>query len=523
MPVHPPLRLGSLLSVALILLSGTARAQKLSGVTLQIVPVEGSIPTGGVLQLEPGQRAQLELRAVDGRGRAVDLSATPVEWQSTEPLQVKGDGPRALVAAIAAGEGTLTAVALKQTVTLRATVGSPKLVPSQPVTSPVTATLQAPVLGEIVMRAPPPSAGTSSPPPPTNNAIITSFSPKEGRQGDRVIISGSGFSVPNPGVDFANGTNVGYSQVVDGTGTLINVYVPPGDVTGKIMVSGVLTAEDFVELATFDPAGPMNVPPDGEVIVTGKAMQNVTMVTLGSQPMPIVSKSYNRLTFKLSPVLQQAQSSIHLGQASFTYRVGGGGDRPINAGPDLTVQVTPKILALEPDSGAACDQAVVRGRALINDPSVGGGTTTATVTMASATGAPATSPFASGSNSQISFYIPKWAITGPVTVKGLNQQITSPMPFRIIAPRPTAYLQSTWPVRVGEEARFTGRLQEVTKVSFAGGVEVTQGWEVMPIGNSGSCQDLLKVVVPPGAQSGPVTFTNPAGTVTSTISVSAAP
>jgi hypothetical protein len=130
---------------------------------------------------------------------------------------------------------------------------------------------------------------------------------------------------------------------------------------------------------------------------------------------------------------------------------------------------------------------------------------------------PATSPYASGSNSKISFYVPKGATTGPVTVKGYNQQVASSMPFRIIAPRPTAYLQGTGAVRVGEEARFTGRLLEVTKVSFAGGVELTEGWEAMPI--SGSCQDLLKVVVPPGAQTGPVTFTNPAGTATSSISV----
>lgn len=518
MPVRPSFSLGCLLSAAaLVLIPGIARAQKVSGVTLQIVLVDGSPPAGGVLQLEPGQRARLELRGPDGA--AVDLNATPVEWRSTdtELLQVKGDGPRAIVAAAAPGEATLTATALKQTVTLRATIGSPKLVPSQPVTSPVAAaTLATPLRAERLMRAPPPATGTSTPPPPPPRpaAQVTFFSPKEGRAGDRVIIKGSGFDVPNPGVDFANGTNVAYSQVVDGPGTLINAYVPPGNVTGRVMISGLLTDFEFVELASFDPAPAMNVPPDGEVIVTGKAMQNVTDVYVGSQPAPIVSKSYNRLTFKLPPVLQQVQSTVHIGQANMIYRVADGGTRPANAGPDITIQVTPAITGFEPDSGAACDVAVVLGRALINDPSPGGGTTSAIVTMG-----PATSPYAVGSNSRINFTVPRSAVTGPVTVKGFGQQVTSPMPFRIVAPRPTAYLQSAGTVRVGESVRFTGRLQEVTKVSFAGGVELTQGWNAMPIYNSGSCQDVLDVVVPPGAQTGPVTFTNPAGTATSNISV----
>jgi hypothetical protein len=32
--------------------------------------------------------------------------------------------------------------------------------------------------------------------------------------------------------------------------------------------------------------------------------------------------------------------------------------------------------------------------------------------------------------------------------------------------------------------------------------------------NDGSCQDLLEVQIPPGAKTGPVTFTNPRGTAT---------
>jgi hypothetical protein len=509
-------RLVLLLAAAVCLPAGSALAQRLSRASLQIVPVQGSVDTGGVLQLEPGQQVKVELRAVDSRGQAVDLSGTPIRWQATEPLQVKSSGNRAVVVGASAGAATLSATALRQTVTLSATISSAKMVPSQPVIAQLAPTALTMPRTDRAMRAPPQGTGTSAPPPPpANSAKITGFSPREGRAGDRVIISGSGFTGPIPGVYFANGANPGYDQIMDGSGSLINAYVPPGDVTGKVIVSGVPTDFEFVELASFDPAPALNVPPDGDVIVTGKAMQNVTQVDIGSQPAPIVSKSYNRLTFKLPPVLQQVQSTVHIGQASLTYRVADGGTRPAYAGPDITIKVMPAITGFEPDSGAACDVAVVLGRALINDPSPGGGTTSAIVTMG-----PATSPFAAGSNSRINFTVPKSAVTGPVTVKGVNQQVTSAMPFRIVAPRPTAYLQGAGQVRVGESVRFTGRLLEVTKISFTGGVDLTGGWNAMPIANSGSCQDLLDVVVPPGAQSGPITFTNPAGSVaTGSISV----
>jgi hypothetical protein len=35
---------------------------------------------------------------------------------------------------------------------------------------------------------------------------------------------------------------------------LINATVPPGDVTGRTHVGSLVSAEDFVELASFDPA-----------------------------------------------------------------------------------------------------------------------------------------------------------------------------------------------------------------------------------------------------------------------------
>ena len=56
--------------------------------------------------------------------------------------------------------------------------------------------------------------------------------------------------------------------------------------------------------------------------------------------------------------------------------------------------------------------------------------------------------------------------------------------------------------------RFKGRLRDVTKVTFGGGVELTSGWTATPIINDSSCQDLMEITVPTGASSGPVIFTN---------------
>jgi hypothetical protein len=287
---------------------------------------------------------------------------------------------------------------------------------------------------------------------------------------------------------------------------LINATVPPGDVTGRIHVGSLVSAEDFVELVSFDPApSDVHVTATGSVTVTGKALQNVTRVILGS-PVPILSKSYTRLTFGFNPALQQLTSSVNFGQANFEYRVGGGGTRVALAGPNITVKVEPRIVSFDSDSGSACGGGSVRGVGLLGTAS--GGNVQPVVLIGNVQ-----VPTVSASATHVGFAITKDATTGPVTVRAQGQQAVSSAPFRIVAPQPTAQLQNApSPIRPGSTLQFVGRLQEVTKVSFAGGVEVTQGWTVMPIANSNSCQDLFRIEVPPGAASGPVTFTNPKGT-----------
>jgi len=611
-----------LLGAALVLLSSSAKAQKPGEVTLQILPADSGAQPGAPLLLAPGQRVWVKLKAVDARGRAIDLKETPVAWQSSnlDLVQVRGKGTHAVAVGTAPGQVTITATALEQTAALTAMVGSSRLVPSQPVTdlepvrspapirssppidaaAPVVpmATVSAPVavakldasrlatrdlptrdlcasgtpdpsLGQPCIRQVLPDSGaegmavsikgsgftntlatvggiggsvqsdtlilvrlarapngdgvsvtnktsgrSSSAPFKAIQPHILDFSPKTGRAGDRLIISGFGFGDSQVGVMFANGHNPAASAVVDGSGTLVNAYVPPGDVTGKVMVNGMTSTAEFVELPTFLPPSPAEVfiPPTGSVILQGKAMQNINQVMVGSAPAPIVSKDYTRLIFQLPPNLQTMASSFQLQQPSVSYPNGSGGYTLALAGPTITVTVAPQITALEPDSGTACDQVMIRGKALINDPRPTGNTSPTVAIGAVA------SPYASGSNSQISFFVPKMASSGPVTVKGYNQTVSSSAPFRIVTPRPTAYPQGG-SVSIGQRAQYVGRLLEVTKVSFTGGVELTQGWTVGPIYNDGSCQDLLEVPIPAGAKTGPVTFTNPTGTVTSSINI----
>jgi hypothetical protein len=338
-----------------------------------------------------------------------------------------------------------------------ATVGGARMPTAQSDTAILVPVSGSMTDGSIVVTNPS-SGRTASASVKIVRPFIVSFIPMEGRAGDRVLISGYGFLSPRPGIAFRNGQNPAANEYLDVTGTLVTAYVPPGDVTGHIWAVGPVSAEEFIELASFDPPSPADdyVLPTGTVTVSGTALQNVTEVVFGGQPQPIISKSYTRLTFGFSPALQQAQSSITLGRANFSYRVGGGGTRVTLAGPNVTLRVPPQIHALDPDSGYACGAGRVRGRALISAPP---GVNTQAVVRIGNVQAPVTH----ATDTDVGFAVPKDATTGPVTVRGYSQQVVSSTPFRIVAPQPTATLQSAaTPIQPGSTLQFVGRLQEVT-------------------------------------------------------------
>lgn len=345
--------------------------------------------------------------------------------------------------------------------------------------------------------------------------VVSRFTPGSGRAGDKIVITGYGFADQgNSAAQVAFGNNTSPSAVVDGSGTLANAIVPPGNSTGIITVAGstdiARSQEEFIELPEINSTGSYanaTVEQGGNVSISGKALQNITAVSLG-QPATIISKSYSYLSFRLPAFTDNYESTATLGKASFTHRDANNSTGTMTGGPSITVRVQPRITALVPDSGFACGSASVKGVGLATPP---GSNFTPVVDLG-----PVRSPNAYQQTiREIGFSIPKGATTGPVKLKVYGGDLTSPMPFRIVAPMPSAYIEAFPPtVRPGSVLKFKGRLQEVTKVSFTGAAELTQGWTVTPIPNESMCMDLMEITVPPGATSGPVTFTNAAGTAT---------
>jgi len=409
-----------------------ARLSKSASVTLQVVALEPSQLADGVLQLGPGQRTELELRAMDAAGTALDLSSSAIQWQASDPsvLQVKGDGPRAVVARTGGGTATLIVSALGQRVMLSAPVVAanptmvPAAVPSQPVTTTATLALDRPLRPDLVTRDP---CYGATPDPSLGQPCIRQVWPTSARYGSMVWVKGTGFS---------NGTAV---------------------------IGGLDASWISGDTLTYAMAVPRMV--DGSISVTNK-------------------------------------SSGRRATASFTL------DR-----------TPPSLLPLDPDSGVACTQATIRGLGLL--PPVQVGAVRALETE--------------GGDTAIRFTVPRLppGVTSGFIRVGPNLALVSTTPFRVLAPVPTASLPpgpdgrpNTAPVWAGSTTlSFYGHLREVTKVSFAGGVELTQGWTVSaaPSGTTGYhrdyCLDRLQVLVPPAAVSGPVTFTNPSGSVSVNLTI----
>ncbi len=426
-----------LVLAALISVSQPGQAQRLSrsaGVTLQVVALESSQLADGVLQLNPGQRAELELRAANAAGEAMDLTSTAVQWQASDPnvLQVKGDGPRAVVARAAGGEATLTVSALGQRVALSASAVAsnpsiaPAVVPSQPVATPATLVLDRPARSDLASRDP---CYGRTPDPSLGQPCIRQVWPASARYGSMVWVKGTGFS------------------------------------NGAAVIGGLNASWISGDTLTYARVVPAMV--DGGISVT------------------------NKLSGRRST-------------ASFTL------DR-----------TPPSLLPLDPDSGVACSQATIRGAGLLPPVQVGA--------------VPATD--IEGGDTAIRFSVPRLpqGVSSGFIRVGHSLALVSTTPFRVIAPPPTASLPPSDPDRPTSSSTiwagsthlsFIGHLREVTKVTFADGVELTQGWTVSaaPPGSNGYrrdlCLDRLEVLVPAAAVSGPVTFTNPSGSVSVNLTIS---
>jgi hypothetical protein len=138
-----------------------------------------------------------------------------------------------------------------------------------------------------------------------------------------------------------------------------------------------------------------------------------------------------------------------------------------------------------------------------------------------------------GGDTALQFTVPRLpqGVSSGLVRMGPSLGLVSSTPFRVIAPVPTARLDPNigpnTPIWAGStRVSFFGHLHEITKVTFAGGVELTQGWTISlgPVSLNPNprdrCFDRLEILVPPAAVSGPVTFTNSSRSVSVNLTIS---
>jgi hypothetical protein len=271
----------ALVVAALLSLTQSGQAQRQltrsPSITLQVVALEPSLLAGGALQLSPSQRAELELRAADASGGTLDLSSTSVQWQASDPsvLQVKGDGPRAVVARAGSGSATLTVSALGQRVALSAPVlaadpaGLSPAVPSQPV-APTATLVPNLALGRSDLATRDPCYG-GTPDPSLGQPCIQQVLPTSGRYGAMVFVKGTGFR--NATATFGGVT----ASWINGD-TLTYATVVPNMVDGSIVVTDKSSGRRSTASFTLDRTPPSLLPLDPD---SGVACREATIRGVG--------------------------------------------------------------------------------------------------------------------------------------------------------------------------------------------------------------------------------------------------
>ena len=183
---------------------------------------------------------------------------------------------------------------------------------------------------------------------------------------------------------------------------------------------------------------------------------------------------------------------------------------PAGVGPSLSLfRVAPKIATVLPGTavGGSEDLVTVTGtnlRALTGAQTVKVGTTTVPPGL-----------IQSSTPTELQFRVPLGAVNAKISVTTVDGTTLSAATLLVSQP-PRATSFSPNPAPVGALLTITGtNLLNVAEVTFAGGVTA------LPIGIPTATS--LKVMVPPGAVTGPVTLTNPIGTTTSTVNFRLAP
>jgi alpha-tubulin suppressor-like RCC1 family protein len=231
------------------------------------------------------------------------------------------------------------------------------------------------------------------------------------------------------------------------------------------------------------------------VTVTGQRLSGVTALTVNGVSVPLSSIS-NSIDGSFRFVVPAGLSTT----GTTTVAVGCGG-----ASRTGFTFIQPAISGFSPTSGVAGTTITINGTGL-------GGTTA--ITFSGSSGNVVSAGFTVSNGSITGVVVPAGAITGPVSVTAAGGATATSSSNFVVPPVLTAIAPPLG--QTGTVLSLTGtNLTGATAVTFSGssGNVVSSGFTVA------SSTSITGIVVPAGAQTGPVTVTTPSGTSSATVGV----
>ena len=346
---------------------------------------------------------------------------------------------------------------------------------------------------------------------------ISSFSPSSGYEGQLVTLTGTNLSSTSV-ITFGGTANntVNSDFVVNSAGTQItNIIVPPGVQTGPISVAtaggtatsaGVFTVTPTVynavpTIAALSPASVGVGSPAFTLRVTGTGFMARSLVRLNGVALATTLVSNTEVTAAV-PASALASAGSYPLTVSNPTPAGG------TSGAATFVVTPPAITSLTPASGPTGTLITLNGSGLKG---------TTLITFAGSASNTVQYGFTvNADGTQITgVLVPVGAKTGPVRATTPNGNATSSDAYTVTAPVITSFTPTSGPE--GTRLTIIGLgFTDASVITFTGTSNntVTTGFSVNTINYPGSA--ISGVLVPPGAQTGPISVTTPNGTATST-------
>jgi len=324
---------------------------------------------------------------------------------------------------------------------------------------------------------------------------IAGFAPDRALPNTSVTISG--FNLTDANVSTLVRVGAVVATVTEATSTSVTFTVPATAISARVSVATKATATSVAKLiviraptvTAFSPA----VGPVGAVVTaSGTNLDSVTTVTFNGTPasaFTVLSATSLRATVPPGATTGSIGVTNEAGSAA-TLR---------------SFRTSPRVIGFFPPSAVPGEPVTVTGFNLqvgTTNPTVRVGALAAGVTSATPT--------------SMTLTVPVKGTTGRITVITADGTGLSPTALTVLqatVPRPQA--MDPGAATVGSMLTVSGTgLSLSSRVTFTGGATATPTTAIATV---------LKVVVPSGAQSGPITITNPMGSGTTTSSFTALP